>query len=489
MPDNPVLIVTSVKPSRVHVVPAAILASLLFFGAAATLPFSNVALPHNPSFLPAFGAATFSVDLITAILLLGQARIADDAGTLRLGAAYLFSAAIIIPHMAAFPLVMAETPLLGSSATAIWLWAFWHAGFALLIIWHALMRDARRPQVRLPLRIALVVAAVTILAVTASAGLPYLPILLWDNSYERLNSLGVGPFVFLCNVTALALVVGRLRFGTIMALWLSVAMLAACIDVGETLLGLSRFSLGWYVGRFASLLTGLFVLGALLFESLHLYGQLAQVNQALGRLATTDGLTRINNRRAFDMTLDTEWRRAVRDGSEMSLLLADIDWFKGYNDRYGHLAGDDCLRQVAAAVQGALRRASDFAARYGGEEFAVILPGTNAASAMVIAERVRAAVEALDLPHERSTFGHVTISVGVATARPQDGGFAEELIERSDAVLYQAKSRGRNHVISDNDAPAAVSQPVAADQHGPDQALLASAATAANNASTSGLRT
>jgi diguanylate cyclase (GGDEF)-like protein/PAS domain S-box-containing protein len=172
----------------------------------------------------------------------------------------------------------------------------------------------------------------------------------------------------------------------------------------------------------------------------------------LSSLALTDGLTGIANRRAFDRDLNREWKRTLREGSEISLLLLDIDHFKLFNDRYGHLAGDDCLRAVAAAVSGAVR-ASDLVARYGGEEITVILPSTLIAGAVEVAEKVRSAVEALHLSHEDNLEGGggVTVSVGVATALARAGGtmrMPESLLLAADHAMYKAKHLGRNQVAT-----------------------------------------
>jgi diguanylate cyclase (GGDEF)-like protein len=170
----------------------------------------------------------------------------------------------------------------------------------------------------------------------------------------------------------------------------------------------------------------------------------------LAALAMTDGLTGIANRRAFDEALDREWKRTLREGSQISLLLLDLDHFKEFNDLYGHQFGDDCLRAVAAAVAGAVRE-TDLAARYGGEEIAIILPATGSAGAIETAEKVRAAVEALRITHEGNpdAGGWVTASIGVATALARDGGtmrMPESLLLSADHALYKAKNEGRNRL-------------------------------------------
>ena len=174
-------------------------------------------------------------------------------------------------------------------------------------------------------------------------------------------------------------------------------------------------------------------------------------------LATTDGLTGLANRREFDERLKSEWHRAARDGSALSLVLFDLDRFKAYNDGYGHRAGDDALLAVANAVRTHARRPADLAARYGGEELALLLPGTDLDGAAVLAGRVRQSVEALSIQHAgNAPFGTVTVSAGVAKAAdPRSGrGTPDELVLRADESLYAAKAEGRNRVVvRDVDAP------------------------------------
>jgi diguanylate cyclase (GGDEF)-like protein/PAS domain S-box-containing protein len=176
------------------------------------------------------------------------------------------------------------------------------------------------------------------------------------------------------------------------------------------------------------------------------------MEEKLSALAMTDGLTGLANRRAFDETLEREWKRTLREGSQISLLLLDLDHFKDFNDHYGHQVGDDCLRAVAAAVRGAVRT-TDIAARYGGEEIAVILPATDMAGGVEAAEKVRSAVEALQITHggDPNGIGWVTVSVGVATALSRLGGtmrMPESLLLAADNALYKAKHEGRNQVAT-----------------------------------------
>ena len=172
-----------------------------------------------------------------------------------------------------------------------------------------------------------------------------------------------------------------------------------------------------------------------------------EAESRLEKEAQTDGLTGIANRRTFDEALAREWSSAIRDGQPLSLLFLDADHFKRYNDRYGHQEGDELLKMLALTVRGKARRPRDLAARYGGEEFVALLPDTTSERARVIAENIRQAVAGLGAPHEDNEGGIVTVSIGVATLRPQPGDDAAALVEAADAAVYRAKEAGRNRVM------------------------------------------
>jgi diguanylate cyclase (GGDEF)-like protein len=184
--------------------------------------------------------------------------------------------------------------------------------------------------------------------------------------------------------------------------------------------------------------------------------ELKRARDTLTRLATTDGLTGIANRRHFDECLAREHARLSRIEVALSLVLCDIDHFKPYNDSYGHIQGDDCLRSVAQAIEGAMSRPADLAARYGGEEFVCLLPETDAEGARAVGERIRAAVAALQIPHSESAVAdHITISVGVATVRCRPGRSILAVVARADEQLYLAKSNGRDRVCAVDEPQAA----------------------------------
>jgi diguanylate cyclase (GGDEF)-like protein len=175
--------------------------------------------------------------------------------------------------------------------------------------------------------------------------------------------------------------------------------------------------------------------------------KLEEVNQMLQRLALVDGLTQVANRRCFDETLIHEWQRISRESGLLSLIFVDIDYFKRYNDTYGHLAGDACLKQVAQAISKAVHRPADLVARYGGEEFVVLLPGTTLAGANQVAETIKAAMKKLDLTHSSSPLGEkMTLSLGISCLNPNQHNSPITLIKLADKALYLAKESGRDRI-------------------------------------------
>ncbi|WP_341677508.1 sensor domain-containing diguanylate cyclase [Niveibacterium sp. SC-1] len=176
---------------------------------------------------------------------------------------------------------------------------------------------------------------------------------------------------------------------------------------------------------------------------------LISLQKQLEEMSFKDGLTNVANRRMFDAILEQEWSSAQRNRQPISVILVDIDYFKQYNDQYGHIQGDECLKQVAAALGGAATRAKDFFARFGGEEFVFILPDTEAAAANKIAERCRDAIFKLQLPHAGSSVSQIlTISMGAGTVIPLRDDLPMDFVARVDRRLYRAKQYGRNRIAA-----------------------------------------
>jgi diguanylate cyclase (GGDEF)-like protein len=182
-------------------------------------------------------------------------------------------------------------------------------------------------------------------------------------------------------------------------------------------------------------------------ERKRMEADLQQANRELNRLIIIDGLTQIANRRRFDECLKQEWLRMGREKNHLSIIMCDVDSFKLFNDHYGHLMGDDCLRSVARTIDSCTRRPADLAARYGGEEFTVLLPNTTAEGAAAVAETIRQKVRELMIDHAVSPVDkYVTLSLGVASVVPTGESDPQTLLEASDNALYEAKRTGRNRV-------------------------------------------
>ena len=432
--------------------------SLAIFSALA--PFAKVQLPAAPVFIAIYQTAFVLNDVITAFLLFGQYRILQTRALCALGCGYLFTALIAAIHALSFPGLLAPNGLFGAGPqTTAWLYMFWHGGFPLFVIAYACLKDNQDEPRSTMLTIAAGIAGTVILTavviLVATVGQPALPAIMQGNRYTPLM-LGVVTSVWLLSAAALY-ALWRREQRSVLDLWLMVAMCAWMIDIAlSAVLNGGRFDLGFYSGRLYGLLAASFLLLLLLHEHGALYAQLVARNIELRRLMSLDPLTGIANRRSFDETLNLEWRRASRSQQPLSLLVIDVDHFKLYNDTYGHVAGDQCLRTVAEVIDTCIKRAGDLAARYGGEEFAVILPHTTANDAHMLAQKICDTLNGRNLPHRGSpTSNHVTVSIGVATRHTiQSAGSNPEvkatnpvvLIEAADKALYDAKAAGRNQV-------------------------------------------
>jgi len=278
----------------------------------------------------------------------------------------------------------------------------------------------------------------SVLAVLQWMGLIYIPVLLFPSPITPIYSLvlvGLGPI-----------------FSTIVSIiyWLKGVPNA------------KYFAIGWLIGHLTSTIDFLRISGLIPYVSLMDYAIPAALISSLifftmavvqqlytyRLFANQDGLTGLANRRCLDQVLNSEWRRNQRHLRPLSLIMADVDFFKNYNDAYGHKAGDACLIGLADVLKNYARRPGDLAARYGGEEFVVLLSETPAEEAVQIAERIREAIEALHLPHKSSTVKDVvTISLGVVTVVPDQNTGPDGLVQKADEAMYRAKQTGRNRVI------------------------------------------
>jgi len=446
----------------------AVLVSVVIFLVAA--PFAKTGLAEVPAFVPMYVAALVLCDLITAILLFGQYRVLGHGSLLAIAGGYLFTASITFAYALIFPGLFSFSVLpVAGAQTSSAMYMFWHSGFPLVVIAYAFLKSdadaqasmAQLSPARLRARIMAVTAGVLLVVIGftlfATWGQDSIPIFLDGN-----HTTGLGH-TFLASVWALSLAalltLWMRKPHTVLDMWLLVVMCVWLCDIAlAAILNTGRYDLGWYVGRIYGLLAASVLLIVLLLENARHYGQLVSMsveltaaNKELAQLSMQDGLTGLANRRCFNEVLETEWRRAQRQGDPLALAMFDVDFFKQFNDHYGHVAGDACLRAVAQVMKKIASRAGDCIARYGGEEFALICPATKGDGAVRLAELVCAALEEQRLLHALSPFGHVTLSVGVSSMVPAEGQHAELLIKKADAALYEAKGQGRNQVVAARD--------------------------------------
>lgn len=467
LPNEPGAFVSSTLAGRreARFALAAVLVTVASFFAAA--PFATIQLAHVPAFIPAYESALVISDLITAVLLFGQFNVQRSRALFVLASGYVFTALIAFSHALSFPGVLSPTGLLGAGPqSTAWLFMFWHGGFPLFVIAYALLKDPVREAaatsglprdrtgIAIPAGVATILAIVCGLTLVATTNQDLLAVLVLNGRFTAANTVVVS-ILWVSSLVALFVLWWR-RPHTVLDLWLIVVMCAWLFDIAlSAVLNATRFDLGWYAGRIYGLLAASFLLIVLLIENgthyarlAHLSVELNTANKSLEQLTLQDELTGLSNRRYLDKYLAGQVAVARRYKRSLALILCDVDTFKAYNDCYGHQAGDECLKLIAAALRSCCRRPADMAARYGGEEFAMILPDTDLMGAAQIAEAARDAVAQLKIPHAHSPAGpDVSISGGVAVLLHNIEMNAEQLITAADQALYQAKHLGRNRMV------------------------------------------
>lgn len=426
------------------------IALVLIAGTAVVTFYAGITLPVVPGFLAIYATAMIILSFLVAFLAMMKGLIEAQSASIRLGGGYLLASFLMAAQLLAYPGAIMPYPIIGGPATPFWLWVFWHAGFDIAIFQYAWA--ASRP---VPPRASLfwtvtawgtIAAGAIFAAVNMGQFTP--PIFSDGRTFGQTPLWWAVPSGLLMGTLAALLSVLRLSVRSPEQLWLSVGILAAAIDIWLHWQGTNRFSLGFYAAKMVSILTALTVLLSKLHQITRLYTESATYNKHLLALVHKDGLTGLSNRRRFDEMLVQEFNRACRNSLPLGLILIDVDWFKCYNDTYGHLAGDECLRTIAGSVSGVLKRAGDEVARYGGEELVVLLPSTDLRGTLKIAQEMCDSVAALNINHAQSIYGKVTISSGVSVLDTFDTTGPAELVGAADKALYQAKSEGRNRVSS-----------------------------------------
>ncbi|NMO96328.1 MASE4 domain-containing protein [Paenibacillus lemnae] len=459
-----------IPSSSTHKRAAICVAIFLFIVSMLILPFGERMLPEVKPFLPAFIAWFLFGDFMTAYLLYSQFRAARSMSLLVLSCTYLYTALITLPHILTFPGVFSDTGLIGAGdQSAVWLWVLWHGGFPagiMLYVWTSWKTSAplkprglgRKGAAAIMVVLGIVLGAYLLVTL----GNDVLPRIIQKGNFRALLDSGIGPVVWMLNMLALVLLLVVHRGRSVLHLWLTVAVFVFLLDVTLTLFSGARYSLGWYAARTNSLISATVVICSLMYEVNKLYirmvknreqllssrQRLEEANEQLTRLSEMDGLTEIPNRRAFDDKLSEAMKSSAAGSYPAALLLVDVDYFKAYNDHYGHLGGDAVLKEVAAALEQTASASSLASAyRYGGEEFAVIMKEAGPEEAAALGEQIREAVARLQISHEHSQVSpHVSVSIGVHSRIVRDGETGQQLVDQADRALYRAKEAGRNRV-------------------------------------------
>ena len=435
-----------------HYCALAIAATLLVAGALALL-FGLSQGPEIKPFIPLSATIWSLADLLTAFLLLAQFYVNGRMSFGCLAGAYAFTGFMTWPYLAAFPGIFRAPLSIGDGQTSIYLWSIWHCTFPTLIIFAAanttvLNRIVSRRMIRFATGF---IAATPPIVTGIIAAIIYgcrdkLPHLVIAGHFQPLFQHAFVPCVIILNISACIRLL-RSRPLTLLALCLALAVFSAAIDASLNLAA-NGYSYAWDTGKLITVFTGSVVLLMILCDVAGLYNRLA-------RIANVDILTSLQNRRAFEEYFPCLFQGGRRSRSCIGLLMIDIDFFKRYNDSYGHLGGDICLREVARGIAACVTRPLDLVARYGGEEFVVVLPDTPLDGILTLAERIRSVVEQLEIGHDARAFGRVTVSIGVGYAGVAEDVDPARLFESADSALYEAKESGRNRVILTNiDVPA-----------------------------------
>jgi diguanylate cyclase (GGDEF)-like protein len=371
-----------------------------------------------------------------------------------LASAYAFTSVAAAFHLAVYPGVFVAGKSLGTGRqTPIWIWLLWRAGFALLVTLALAARG--RPPIGHPARRRSIGLLTIGGAIVASGALCRFAITARNQLPSLVTNAGryhhLAPDAATLSVAAICfaalcvhLYVTRLR--TLIDLWLAVALFAGLADIALTLGAGARYSLGWYAARIAAMVSASALLGVLMYETSRAYLKLADAHRALKEFSVRDGLTSVFNRAYFDERYPRELEQAIGNASPLAVLLIDVDHFKAYNDAFGHLAGDECLRRIAQTLGNALTHRGDFIARYGGEEFVIVLPACDALTGLATAERLRRAVADTKIAGPESSLSYVTVSIGHASSGSRTNVRPATLLASADAALYRAKTLGRNRV-------------------------------------------
>lgn len=410
-------------------------------------PFAGIELGVSYPLFSMLVSATVTATAVTALLLLVQARAVGSVPAAVLGSGFAFAAATMVPYALLFPgVVPGLGPAIGAGATAYqYLWMLSGTGLLAALLTYQWLRLAERSEPQAGGRGRRAIAALIfgyVVLTPAAIWLPGLPSTLDRGTWSPAFVQFMAPVIVLLSVASILEAIRSRKRSNVLDMWVVMVPVGVLVETYMALTGHGQFTVGWYASRLVVLFAVIAVLTVLLIQAARLYSELIERAEVLEGEAHTDTLTGLPNRRRFDEEFTRAFGSAIRRSSPIGVALIDIDFFKDYNDAFGHQAGDEALRRIANAIAESVERSGDFAARYGGEEFVVILEDTTLAGAAGVAERIRNAV--LDAGIAAPAGGLLSVSVGVAARLP--GSTGEALLRQADAALYDAKHNGRNRV-------------------------------------------
>ncbi len=431
----------------------------------ALAPFATLPMPRIEALMPAFQGWSIFAEAMMAILLFSQFAVVRSPGLLVLASGCVFTGLAALGWMLNTPLTGHEFE--SSSPAAGLFFLIWTASFPVTAVIYSGLRGAQglvrrdgEGQGRVASRQALLWVSVAMLAFiglfVATATLGERGPRFFVHGEATLKGRLVFSLIFAVAILAIARCMRRAP-RTLLDGWVLLSLGAWVFNtLISGLMSHSDFDLAWYAGRAYGALGSAALVTLLAVEyanqqrrAFEMHSALMASNEALHHLSRHDALTGLPNRRYFDSHLEQQYAVMRRYRRTLAVVIFDVDGFKNYNDAYGHQAGDICLARIGRALQSCCRRATDLAARYGGEEFAFILPETDLAAAMRLAEMAREAVEALSIPQSPGAGrSAVTVSAGVAVYDGRDVTSIEGVIAAADEALFHAKSRGRNRVAS-----------------------------------------
>jgi diguanylate cyclase (GGDEF)-like protein len=409
--------------------------------------YGGLAGPHISGFLAVTATIWTVAELLTAFLLLSQFQFSGNLGIAIIAAGYGISGLLTIPYLLFFPGVVSDAPQNpGLLQVSVCLWLAYHLLFpAAITVAHLLDRSLDTlnvPQHRVG-RALRTTAAVTVSTVAVLTGAIYLmrdrlPVLVVAHGgFTPIFTQFVAPALVATNAAALGILLIRARKPTTLQTWLGIALLTMLLDSLLNSWSPGRYSIAWYVGKVEALITATVVCLMLLKEVAGMY-------RRLHRFASLDDLTGLRNRRGFRQRTARAFGPRAERNSGIALLIVDIDFFKQYNDRYGHSAGDSVIAAVASSLATTVLRAEDSVARYGGDEFVILLPGVLLGESEAVAERVRRRVAELNIVHEGAPQKSLTVSIGIGYCEDDDDVCEASLFEAADEALYRAKREGRD---------------------------------------------